>query len=1483
MPAATGEYRLALTTANGAPLAGDTVRLPVRVVADSAPAVEIPVPGADTIAPLSLQVPLVVDARDDHGITGVAVESRRISRLGVRDSARRDTLATPRGADRSRHSHPYARPQPPGAPARRHRPLLRGGDRQHAATTDRPFARVRAAAAHDERGAGGPAGRVAGRGYAAGLHHGGKPAARAADGRSRPRARPHRLFGRTRRGGAVLRALQAGGGGRQGTAGALPAGGGAEAVAGGAAQERGGGRRGRLGLAAPAAGDPRAARSRALARAARAAGRAAAGAQGSRRRAGQERRSSAWPRRSGRCARRWSEAGSCSAARRWRAISPTWRRSQASSPASSRNGTSRCGPPTARGRRRRSGSSPRAPTRSRQGLERLGQQMETEARQQRLDSAASQAGRASKQMSQAAQSAQQGQREPAKSQGEDAARSLEPLGDQLQQERQAMQQEWREEVMQAIDQALAETSRLAERQLAVQEQLEQRRRRRVPRSGRSRAPSKKACSGCWSRSGRRRARTPWCRRRSGPRSAARSARCSGRARRSRSATPNAREGAEQAGGAVDALNAAAYQLLRARGDVSGRGLGLGSRRGDGADGAAGQAAGRARPAGRGPAADGGIGGESSEQLRQLGPSASGPWPRSCRGCRARATCPAPERWPTRPRSWPGGSRRGRLDRQMVERQERLFRRMLDAGRTLQGTRGRRAQGAPEHHGDRRQRAPAAGAPRQAHGRRRPSAGPELGGAAAALAGGAAAGGGLLPPPVGVRRHEAGMASASALASSHSWCVAAAPPAPSAQQTRPCRAPSSSSGGATTRRRPTLSQRARREAGGSRRAAGPRARRCCRSNRSAEILPEVRAALATDPDERRPLRRGAAGLGRRGSARQHPRRRGALGRGRRRATRRRTASGARPPSRGATGARPRSRPTGGREQLGRPDALAAELAQLADRRRRLRQARSASGCRRSGASRATASRPWPRWPGARLDARRAPARSCSAEPDFPARRLEADLRARWGDPLGGSRRAARRAAGRSRAQALEALARLARPAPHRSAGRDARLAQGRALELIAERQPRTRSARASGSTRRRPTPPPASATPRAGCSTGIADDRSAPGAISAGAAATLVTVLIGEGKLDEAAPRLAEHRADMSGEEYADAPATAGAGLRPGGRARPRRRRARRATARWTDSRCAGGSGCTGATRRARSSASRRPGRTPATGPRPPSAPRCSRCSSRSRPTASRRSARRSSQLEQGDTAAGRRGPRAGRRRACRRRKGGAEVRLLAGRLAARDREARRRRAAAPGRRGARGAGHGARPPSSRWRSCCSTSSGPRTAIAQLEHLILTYPASALVPQARRLLDQARGRGARRHEAARLSRAGAGAGLAGAVARRSGGFRWPAARRPGSWSRWTTRRRTTSRPTASRSGCWSAAGGRSGSSTTGAASFLLPADAATARDAALDGHHDRAARRRPRWSRSGARSRAATWTRCRWRRRPRWRSTRRPTPRRGTTR
>ncbi|HET7109531.1 MAG TPA: hypothetical protein VFI41_01555, partial [Gemmatimonadales bacterium] len=76
-PRATGAYTLALAVKGGAPLGGDTIRLPLRIVADSAPVVAVPVPGADTVAPLSMRLPLVVEARDDHGLTAVRVRIRR--------------------------------------------------------------------------------------------------------------------------------------------------------------------------------------------------------------------------------------------------------------------------------------------------------------------------------------------------------------------------------------------------------------------------------------------------------------------------------------------------------------------------------------------------------------------------------------------------------------------------------------------------------------------------------------------------------------------------------------------------------------------------------------------------------------------------------------------------------------------------------------------------------------------------------------------------------------------------------------------------------------------------------------------------------------------------------------------------------------------------------------------------------------------------------------------------------------------------------------------------------------------------------------------------------------------------------------------------------------------------------------------------------------------------------------------------------------
>ena len=88
-----GEYRLALVTATGASLAG-IGPLPIRLVRIAAGG-RVPVPGADTLAPLSLQLPLIIDARDDHSITAVTLESRRISRLGLIDSARRESVPVP--------------------------------------------------------------------------------------------------------------------------------------------------------------------------------------------------------------------------------------------------------------------------------------------------------------------------------------------------------------------------------------------------------------------------------------------------------------------------------------------------------------------------------------------------------------------------------------------------------------------------------------------------------------------------------------------------------------------------------------------------------------------------------------------------------------------------------------------------------------------------------------------------------------------------------------------------------------------------------------------------------------------------------------------------------------------------------------------------------------------------------------------------------------------------------------------------------------------------------------------------------------------------------------------------------------------------------------------------------------------------------------------------------------------------------------------
>ncbi len=105
-PGGTRTWELRLVTASGTPLAGDTVRIPIVTVPDSAPRVEVPVPGADTLVPLTLRVPVVIDAQDDHALSRVTIESRRISRLGFGDPPRIENVVLPEGA-RDRAILPY--------------------------------------------------------------------------------------------------------------------------------------------------------------------------------------------------------------------------------------------------------------------------------------------------------------------------------------------------------------------------------------------------------------------------------------------------------------------------------------------------------------------------------------------------------------------------------------------------------------------------------------------------------------------------------------------------------------------------------------------------------------------------------------------------------------------------------------------------------------------------------------------------------------------------------------------------------------------------------------------------------------------------------------------------------------------------------------------------------------------------------------------------------------------------------------------------------------------------------------------------------------------------------------------------------------------------------------------------------------------------------------------------------------------------------
>jgi hypothetical protein len=312
------------------------------------------------------------------------------------------------------------------------------------------------------------------------------------------------------------------------------------------------------------------------------------------------------------------------------------------------------------------------------GLESAAQRLEGEQSADAIKRTAEEARSAAGEMRQAAQQARRGERQEAAQRGRQAAQKLGDVQQQIQEQREAQQQTWRQEVLDALDRALLETSRLAERQLAVAGRYQRGAGLAQARGeqGALEEGAQKLMEQVLAAGGQNALVSPQI--------AAALAEARQQMRKAREAAASAggslREATDAAGDAVDALNVAAFGLLRSREDVSGSSSGSGFQEA------------MERMA------------QMAQQQGQISQDASGllPMPGSAiqqqlqaLAARQRAMAQELERmraqgqqdvkpFADEARELARSMEAGRLDRETVARQERLFRRMLDAGRTLQG-------------------------------------------------------------------------------------------------------------------------------------------------------------------------------------------------------------------------------------------------------------------------------------------------------------------------------------------------------------------------------------------------------------------------------------------------------------------------------------------------------------------------------------------------------------------------------------------------------------------------------------------------------------------------------------------------------------------------------------------------------------------------------------------------------------------------------
>jgi hypothetical protein len=283
-------------------------------------------------------------------------------------------------------------------------------------------------------------------------------------------------------------------------------------------------------------------------------------------------------------------------------------------------------------------------------------------------------------MQQAAQQASHGERERAKQSGESAGESLEPLADDLRQQRDELRESWRQEVVDAMDRALVETARLAQQQQEVMERLnrgesgpEVRAAQAAVRSG-----VDKLLEQLQGAAGKNALVSPQL----GTALGFSKVRMSESLDQLQRANPNTRQAGEMAGEALDGLNAMAYALLRSRADVAGAESGSGL--GEAMERLAQMAEQQGQLNGQTSSMSSLMPDPTQQMLQDLQALAQQQrlLADQLDRLQAEGELGGMDELAEEARELARALEAARLDQETVERQERLFRRLLDAGRTL---------------------------------------------------------------------------------------------------------------------------------------------------------------------------------------------------------------------------------------------------------------------------------------------------------------------------------------------------------------------------------------------------------------------------------------------------------------------------------------------------------------------------------------------------------------------------------------------------------------------------------------------------------------------------------------------------------------------------------------------------------------------------------------------------------------------------------